>query len=189
MTAQHVNERISQQMVVSGIVIGSAAAAGSSDSDWAVAVPILVGAAGTGYLLSFNRQQESEADEQGLKYMTAAGYDPQAMIEVLEVLRAAASGPRPPEFLATHPYPETRIKLVSKLLAGTYAYTQNNPDYGKYPDRYRDDALRYLPETENQPEEATAALSASTWCGVCRARLDTASESPKTALTTRQPRS
>ena len=140
-TAQHVNERISQSLLIAGVVVGTAAATGSSDSGWAGAVPIIVGAAGQGYLLSFNRQQESEADSQGLKYMTAAGYDPAAMIDVLEVLKASAGDARAPEFLSTHPYPETRIDTVSKLLAGPYAYTQGNPDFEKYPDRYRDDAM------------------------------------------------
>jgi predicted Zn-dependent protease len=104
-TAQHVNERISQSMVVAGVVVGAAVAAGQSDDDWVrVGVPLIVGAAGTGYLLSYNRNQEQEADEQGVKYMTAAGYDPYGMLAVLQVLAdEAGSGPRPPEFLATHP--------------------------------------------------------------------------------------
>ncbi len=153
-------------MVVSGIVIGSAAAAGSSDSDWAVAVPILVGAAGSGYLLSFNRQQESEADEQGLKYMTAAGYDPAAMIGLLEVLKASDSSRRPPEFLSTHPYPETRIMEITALLAGPYAYTQENPDFGKFPGRYRREALQYLPE----PEQTASTGRQIAWCELCRGR-------------------
>jgi len=163
-TGQHVNERISQAILISGIVLGTSVAAGSSDSEWARVVPIVVGAAGTGYLLSFNRDQETEADEQGLKYMTAAGYDPAAMIELLEVLKGAGDGSRPPEFLSTHPYPETRIETVSRLLAGPYAYTQDNPAFRKFPDRYRRDALQHLPAAE------PAALAARGWCTVCRSR-------------------
>ncbi len=162
-TAQHVNERISQAILISGIVVGASVAADSSDSEWAAVLPIVVGAAGQGYLLSFNRNQESEADEQGIKYMTAAGYDPGAMIELLEVLRDAGDGFRPPEFLSTHPYPETRIETVSRLLGGPYAYTQGNPDFRKFPDRYRQNALRYLPATE----QAALTATGPGWCAVC----------------------
>jgi predicted Zn-dependent protease len=164
-TAQHVNERISHSMIVAGITVGAVAAAGQSDEDWVrVGVPLLVGAGGTGYLLSFNRKQESEADKQGVKYMTAAGYDPHGMLEVLEVLAEANTGPRPPEFLSTHPYPETRMKTVSRLLDGPYLYTQRNQDFRKYRQRYEREALPYL-----EPAQARAtAASPVLWCGVCR---------------------
>ena len=163
-TALHVNERISQAIVISVIVAGTAAAAGSSDSEWAAVVPIVVGAGGQGYLLQFGREQETEADRQGLKYMTAAGYDPGAMIGVLEVLQAAANSARPPEFLSTHPYPETRISTITAMLAGPYAYTQDNPDFGKFPDRYRRKALENLPE----PDQAASTGRQIAWCGLCR---------------------
>jgi predicted Zn-dependent protease len=51
------------------------------------------------------------------------------MMGVLEVLRQASQGSAPPEFLSTHPHPETRIETVQALLAGPYAYTQGNPDF------------------------------------------------------------
>jgi predicted Zn-dependent protease len=166
-TAEHVNERISQSMIVAGITIGATAAAGQSEDDWVrVGVPLIVGAAGTGYLLSFNRDQEKEADVQGVKYMAAAGYDPQGMIEVLHVLAETSTGPRPPEFLSTHPYPETRVKTVSTLLEGPYRYTQGNRDFRKYHDRYQREARPYL-----TPRQAAAPPpGAVLWCGVCRAR-------------------
>ncbi len=167
-TGQHVNERISQAILISGIVLGTSVAANSSDSEWTRVLPIVVGAAGQGYLLSFNREQETEADEQGLKYMTAAGYDPASMIELLEVLKGAGDGNRPPEFLSTHPYPETRIETVSRLLAGPYAYTQDNPRFQKFPDRYRREALQHLPSVE--PAALAASGRGAGWCAVCRSR-------------------
>ena len=161
-TGRHVNERISQALIVTGITIGAVAAAGQSDSDWAAVVPIVVGVGGQGYLLSFGRNQEKEADEQGVKYMTAAGYDPHGMLEVLEVLDAAGGGPRGPEFLATHPHPKTRIETVSALLAGPYRYTQGNAQYQKYPDRYRQEALPHIAGALPGPQLVA-------WCGLCRA--------------------
>jgi predicted Zn-dependent protease len=170
-TAQHVNERISQGLIVSGITLGATAAASQSDDDWvAVGVPLIVGAAGSGYMLSFSRSQEKEADEQGVKYMAAAGYDPHGMLEVLNVLAEVSAGPRPPEFLSTHPYPETRMETVRKLLAGEYKYTQNNQAFGKFRQRYEREALPYLmrPQDTDQASAATAGAHVW-WCGVCRA--------------------
>jgi predicted Zn-dependent protease len=168
-TARHVNERLSQALIVSGITIGATAAAGQSDDDLVkYGVPLLVGAAGTGYMLSYSRNQEQEADEQGVKYMSAAGYDPHGMLEVLGVLGEVATGPRPPEFLSTHPYPETRMKTVRKLLEGDYRYTQNNQSFGKFRTRYEREALPYLMR-EEEPDQASAAGAGPVlWCGVCR---------------------
>jgi predicted Zn-dependent protease len=164
-TARHVSERISQALIVQGITIGATAAAGQSEDDWVrYGVPLIVGAAGSGYMLSFSRRQEAEADEQGVKYMVAAGYDPEGMMEVLGMLAEVSKGPRPPEFLSTHPYPETRMETVSRLLQGPYLYTQNNQAFGKFPERYEREALPYL-ETDRAsaaPEEPVQ------WCGVCR---------------------
>ena len=127
-TAQHINERVTQALMVQGgVAIAGEATRGSGG--WESVIPVVVGIGGQGYLLKFGRNQESESDEQGLKYMTAAGYDPAGMMGVLEVLRQASQGSAPPEFLSTHPHPETRIETVQALLAGPYAYTQGNPDF------------------------------------------------------------
>jgi predicted Zn-dependent protease len=70
--------------------------------------------------LKFSRGDESEADTFGLKYMAEAGYDPSAMLDVMEILKEAAKGGRTPEFLATHPLPETRLEEIRATLKETY---------------------------------------------------------------------
>lgn len=65
--------------------------------------------------LSFSRTDENESDELGVRYMTTAGYDPEALIGVMETLRnvsAAGDGKRLPEWQATHPYPENRQENI-----------------------------------------------------------------------------
>ncbi len=144
-TGRHVDERLSQALAVQGIAVGAGVAAGSSDSDWVkAAVPVIVGAGGQGFLLKFGRDQESESDEQGVKYMTAAGYDPQGMVEVLQILAAASEGPRPPEILSTHPDPKRRISRVQALIDGPYQFTQSNDNFRLYRRRFRRDAAPYL---------------------------------------------
>ncbi len=142
-TSQHIDERISQAMVIQGVAIGASAATRNSGA-WESVVPVIVGLGGQGYLLKFGRDQEAESDKQGVKYMTAAGYDPAGMMGVLEVLRTASEGNSTPEFLSTHPHPETRIKTVKSLLDGPYAYTQNNPDFKQKREEYQRRAGPYL---------------------------------------------
>lgn len=66
--------------------------------------------------LRYSRQDESEADRYGVDAMAEAGYQPRAMLEVLEILKQASTGPRPPEMLSSHPLPETRIAELEAYL-------------------------------------------------------------------------
>ncbi|HUU46710.1 MAG TPA: M48 family metalloprotease [Acidobacteriota bacterium] len=68
--------------------------------------------AGLGLLyLKFSRDDESQADHLGLRYMIRTGYDPREMIDVFDMLSRvseAGGAGRLPEWLATHPNPENR---------------------------------------------------------------------------------
>jgi beta-barrel assembly-enhancing protease len=70
--------------------------------------------------LRFSREDESQADHYGLKYMAQAGYDPSAMLDVMKILKEASHGSNPPEFLATHPLPETRLEQIQAELKEAY---------------------------------------------------------------------
>lgn len=70
--------------------------------------------------LHYSREDESEADHFGLKYMAEAGYDPSAMLDVMKILKQASGGQHPPEFLATHPLPETRLKEIQEEIQKEY---------------------------------------------------------------------
>ncbi len=137
-TARHVDERISQAVLAE---IGLSLLGSAMESSL-----ITQGAqlATQGVMLRFGRDREAESDHQGLEYMTAAGYDPRGMLQVLEVLRDAGRGGRPPEFLSTHPYPETRLRIIARAIDGRYRHTQGNPAYGLYPDRFAESAAGQL---------------------------------------------
>ena len=62
--------------------------------------------------LKFSRADESEADKFGVCFMNEAGYDPQEMISLMQILEAASSGNEPPEFFSTHPSPANRIQQI-----------------------------------------------------------------------------
>lgn len=66
--------------------------------------------------LRYSRNDESEADIWGLKLMEQAGYDPRAMIQVMEILKAAGSHGHSIEMFQTHPNPDLRIQNIKKYL-------------------------------------------------------------------------
>ena len=64
--------------------------------------------------LKFSRADESEADKFGVCFMNEAGYDPNEMINVMQILEASSSGNEPPEFFSTHPSPANRIQQIQQ---------------------------------------------------------------------------
>lgn len=118
--AGHGNERISQAMVAQygGQLIGGAISNAQLAKVFEAAYPI--GSQVT--LLKYGRTQESEADEMGLNLMAIAGYDPKQAIPFWSRMEAASSGARQPEFLSTHPSPQTRIADIQKDLPKALEY-------------------------------------------------------------------
>jgi predicted Zn-dependent protease len=114
--ARHGGERVSQQLLVEGVV--AAAAVSTKDPARADLYAGLLGMGATvGVLLPYSRLQESEADRLGLIYMAKAGYDPRAARDLWVRMAQAGKGkPRPPEFLSTHPADATRIRDIERLL-------------------------------------------------------------------------
>ena len=74
--------------------------------------------------MKYGRDDELESDRLGLRIMAEAGYDPRAMIRVMEALAQASGGSRQPEFVSTHPAPENRAarikEEIAKLPAGNF---------------------------------------------------------------------
>jgi predicted Zn-dependent protease len=67
--------------------------------------------------LRYSRNDESEADEWGIQLMSAAGFDPRAMIDVMKVLKeASGSGGGSAEIFQTHPNPDLRIEQIQDYL-------------------------------------------------------------------------
>jgi predicted Zn-dependent protease len=116
----HVVERhVAQQMAKSelgqSLVLGTGIAA--SDRNHGVATWALADLANKMIQLRFSRQDESQADQRGLEFMTDAGYDPRAMIDVMKVLQGLSAGGSTPEFLEDHPDPGNRIEAIQAWLS------------------------------------------------------------------------
>lgn len=71
---------------------------------------------GQGQLLKNGRGDELESDELGVMFMLDAGYNPEEMIGVMEILKAAAGPNRIPEFQSSHPDPENRIEKIREAI-------------------------------------------------------------------------
>jgi hypothetical protein len=75
-----------------------------------------VGGAGANLLfLKFGRTAETQADLEGARIMTEAGYDPRDMAGFFEQLQAK-SGQRTPEFMSDHPDPGNRVAAINREL-------------------------------------------------------------------------
>ncbi|HLL88155.1 MAG TPA: M48 family metalloprotease [Tepidisphaeraceae bacterium] len=70
--------------------------------------------------MRYGREDETQSDDIGLRYMTQAGYDPRAMIRVMEILREAGGGRSQPEWMSSHPLPDTRISEIKQRIAADY---------------------------------------------------------------------
>ena len=71
--------------------------------------------------LRYSREDELEADQYGLATLPHAGYDPSAMLGVMEILAKASAGGGQPEFMSSHPHPESRIEAIRAWLGKNYA--------------------------------------------------------------------
>lgn len=67
--------------------------------------------------MSYGREAELQSDTLGVCLMIDAGYDPEGMVGVMQVLEAASGGARQPEFFSTHPNPGNRINAIRQAIA------------------------------------------------------------------------
>jgi len=76
----------------------------------------IVGSIGQNTLLKNGRGDELESDDLGVLFMIQSGYQPEDMIRVMEILKAAAGPNRQPEFQSTHPDPDNRIQKIKEAI-------------------------------------------------------------------------
>lgn len=63
--------------------------------------------------MKFGRDDETQADELGFKYMTNLNYDPSEMAEMFKTLERLGGGSQgTPEWLSTHPDPGNRVAMT-----------------------------------------------------------------------------
>lgn len=120
----HVIERhSSQQMAKSQLgeaLVFAVGTASSQENSGQINPMVIASVVNQMFQLRYSRHDESEADQWGLKLMSQVGYDPRAMIQVMEVLKAAGGHGHTPAIFQTHPNPDLRIEQIK-------AYLEKNP--------------------------------------------------------------
>jgi predicted Zn-dependent protease len=97
--------------VLTGIFLGGSPTAAGAISTSSIA-------AGQSLALKYSRENETEADEVGLKYLTKAGYGGGALLKILQKIRAKQwFGPEDiPSYISTHPAIEARMAYLDTWL-------------------------------------------------------------------------
>lgn len=67
--------------------------------------------------LSYSRQDEEEADAEGIKMMIAANLDPEAMVSFFQTIKEKNVRLKIPQYISTHPDTEQRISKIKSLKA------------------------------------------------------------------------
>ena len=109
--ARHGAERIAKEELTQGLT--GAAVVASGDYNTAQAAQMIAGLIN----MSYGRDQELQSDDLGVRFMVQAGYDPEGLISVMEILEKASGGQRQPEFMSTHPSPENRVQKIREAIA------------------------------------------------------------------------
>ena len=68
-------------------------------------------------LLKNSRENELQADSEGVKIMHLAGYNPRAMIDIQTMFLKLSKGNNPPAIISTHPPSQERIDAIRKTIA------------------------------------------------------------------------
>lgn len=120
--ARHGNERMSQGLAtqLGGIALGVALSDKPEETQQLFQLAYGIGA-NVGVMLPFSRLHETEADKMGLIFMAMAGYDPNEAPAFWERM-SAGGGPRPPEFLSTHPNPDKRTENLKAWIPEAMKY-------------------------------------------------------------------
>ena len=107
----------------------------SDDSMEDVSDDIISSMVGSG----FSQGQEYDADEKAVQLMAAAGYQPSAMISMLEEMKSFEKSASKSGFFKTHPSPSSRITNIKSHVRKAEKNLENTMEYRE--ERY-DEAVR-----------------------------------------------
>ena len=152
--ARHGAQRMTQQMLMQGAMIGAGLSMKNRTQRNLVLTALGVGVL-YGFTLPFSRSHESEADQIGLIYMAKAGYNPNEAIKFWQRFSKIKDKKGPPEWASTHPADKTRMRgLKGYLSRAKYNYQNVKIKYG-IGETFR------LPQNNKTPEKPKAVPGVS----------------------------
>jgi predicted Zn-dependent protease len=159
--ARHTAAVMSKGQLTNLVLGGVAVAAGAGNSRYGNLAAQL-GMLGSGVLLaSYSRDNERQADALGMEYMVKAGYGPDGMVGLMDILNNMSRGHQSAAELlfATHPMSSERYQTAVQTARSVYA-----PDKGKplYKERYMDHTagLRRMKGAIETMQKGEAAMGA-----------------------------
>ncbi|SOU87431.1 M48 family metalloprotease [Tenacibaculum dicentrarchi] len=106
---RHSAARMAKQDLTQGLLSGASVGFDPSTAQGMAGIANVIN-------MKYGRGDELESDEIGVKLMLDAGYNPESLISVMQILKAAAGPNRTPEFQSTHPDPENRIEKIKSAI-------------------------------------------------------------------------
>lgn len=133
-TCRHISQKIERSKklqvatlagVAAGILMGMAGGGGAAAS----AMTTGSMAAGTSVELAYSRDNEIQADQLGLEYLSAAGYNADGLLKILKKIRSKTWFGKDivPTYLMTHPAVEDRITYIGSYLEGVKGTAADKP--------------------------------------------------------------
>ncbi|MGB8980782.1 MAG: M48 family metalloprotease, partial [Anaerolineales bacterium] len=114
--ARHSAEHIAKAKLTEGLTGAAVIAAYDPDNPSSVSRAQIAVLVGQLINLKFGREDELESDYLGVCFLNDAGYDPNDLIGVMQVLATSRQGNQPPEFFSTHPNPESRVQRIQESI-------------------------------------------------------------------------
>ncbi|MEO5573755.1 MAG: M48 family metallopeptidase [Gammaproteobacteria bacterium] len=103
---------------LSQLLVGAAGVAGSDQMGGGQGTAMIASVVANLTSLQYGRKDELESDTLGIDFMAEAGYDPRAMVGVMDILENASGGQgRGPSWLQSHPDPGNRRESIRQRIA------------------------------------------------------------------------
>jgi predicted Zn-dependent protease len=134
--ARHVVKQFERQQQIA--TVGSILLGQSPGALQQIAAEIVAG----GAMARFSRADEKEADELGLRFMTAAGYNPQGMVDMFQTLKAQEKSQpgKVARFFLDHPLTQDRINDIQGRvgsMASSSGLITDEPEFHEAKNRLR----------------------------------------------------
>jgi predicted Zn-dependent protease len=122
-SAQQISTAMGAQFILS--VLG---AAGGEGGGYAGNLAKIVGGLVS---LKYSRSDETQADSYGVDFAVRAGYQPMALVHVMELFKRMEEegGGGGPEFLRSHPLPDNRIENIRNIISQKYPGAATDPRF------------------------------------------------------------
>jgi predicted Zn-dependent protease len=129
-TGRHSASQMSRQQLYGGLLLGGAI------FNQTIAQNAELLQQGLGVLfLKYGRDDETQADDLGFRYMARDGYDQREMVRVFQMLERTSPSSkegRPPQWLSTHPDPGNRVEATQRRLERNRDSTARRVDREQY---------------------------------------------------------